>query len=731
MTTSSVTLKISGMSCASCAATIEKEVAKIEGVSSSAVNYAVESGKFEVNDKSLIDTIEKRIDELGYHASHGDEVDHDVRDKEDTKKIKSNFNLFVIAIILAVIIFLLEMGPLKGLPTPRSNWYLQLILALPIWGWIGFKFQKSLWSFIRTGRSDMNTLIGLGTTAAFLYSVFVTIFPTTSTSLGLTQRVYFEAVGFIISFVFLGQYFEDKAKRKTTQALNALFKLSAKNALVLRDGEFREISLSQVVRGDIIRVKAGEKFPVDGDITKGSSAIDEAMISGEPLPVKKSVSDKVFAGTINGDSAIEYKATKVGGDTFLAQIIQFVEDAQASKPAIQKYADRISSIFTPIVIVVAIITFTAWFFIGPEPIWGNSISNFIAVLVIACPCALGLATPTAVVVATGRASLKGLLIGGGEVIEKATDINTIVFDKTGTITVGKPTIIEALYDGDENDILTKLASIESFSEHPLAKAVIKLANDKGLTLLEPDSFEVVKGKGIIAEVDDEEFLVGNKRLLDDHQIELSTKLISHKVGSTIFVSSKQKHIATLVVGDEIKASSKDAIEHFHKLGIETWMITGDNHAVAEAVAKELGIDHVLSEALPLDKAAQVEKLQAQGKKVAMIGDGVNDAPALAKANLSLAMGTGTDVAMNASDVTIVNGDLAKACDFIELSIGTMKIIKQNLFLSMIYNTILIPVAAGVLVVFGGPMMPPVLASVAMGLSSISVVSNSLRIRKLV
>lgn len=730
MQTESVNLKISGMSCASCASSIEKEVAKLDGVLESSVNYAIESGHFSFTNEHTLKSIEDKIVELGYAIES--ESSMEKNDSQGSIE-KENFHKFIIGFSLAIAVFLFEMGPLKAWPSQKTNWWIQLVLTTPIWAWIGLKFQRSLLSFLRSGRSNMNTLIGLGTSAAFIYSVFITIFTDLGRELGLTIRVYFEAVGFITSFVFLGQYFEERAKKKTKEALNDLFKLSAKNANVLRDGQYQELAISQVIVGDTIRVRPGEKFAVDGKILKGESAIDESMISGEPIPVTKGEGEKVFAGTINGDHVIDYKATKVGSDTFLSQIITFVEQAQSSKPNIQKYADKISAIFTPVVIIIAITTFITWYLFGAEPKWGNAISSFIAVLVIACPCALGLATPTAVVVSTGRASLKGLLIGGGDVIEKAVEIDTVIFDKTGTITFGKPSVVDSIYrDGNQEiEVLTHLASIEQFSEHPLAKAVLKFANEKGVTLAEPDEFEVIKGKGIIAEIEGLEYHIGNEALLDDMRIKRDKELMSSKVGSYIFVVRNKEHIATLIVGDEIKPSAKEAIAHFKSLGIETWMITGDNEVVAKSVSDEVGIDHFIARALPIGKAKQVEKLQAKGRKVAMIGDGINDAPALAKADLSLAMGTGTDVAISASDVTIVKGDIAKACDFIDLSKGTMGIIKQNLFLSMIYNTLLIPVAAGVLVIFGGPTMPPVLASVAMGLSSISVVSNSLRIRKLI
>lgn len=720
-----IILKIEGMSCSSCAGTIEKEVASLDGVKKASVNFAVKTGQFEVQDISTKENIIEKIKSLGYLAADNKKTNSNV------EKTDENFSKFMISIFLAVMIFLFAMWPLGGWPSQNINWYFQFILCIPIWGWVGLKFQKSLIHFLMSGKSNMNTLIGLGTSAAFLYSTFITIFSKYSVQIGLTQKVYFEAVGFIISFVYLGQYFEEKAKRKTTEALNSLLHLSSKNATLIIDGELKEVKIEDVKVGDIIRVKPGEKLPVDGEIVRGESAIDESMISGESIPVFKKVEDHVFAGTINGDNLIEYRATKVGNDTFLSQIIDFVEKAQSSKPEIQKYADRISSIFTPAVILISVLTFWAWFLVGPIPVWGNSISNFIAVLVIACPCALGLATPTAVVVATGRASLKGLLIGGGDIIEKAIGIDTIIFDKTGTITEGKPSVIEISLKGNDETILKDIASIEQFSEHPLSKAIVQYAKSRDLKLNEPDAFEIVKGKGLKAEIEGKSYLVGNEKLLNENGVLLDEEFSLKQVGSFVFISKNHQHVGTVIIGDKIKESSKETICSLKKRGIETWMITGDNEVIAEAVSKELEIDHFIANALPLEKSTQLERLQKSGKVVAMVGDGVNDAPALAKADLSMAMGTGTDVAINASDVTIIKGDLSKALEFIELSEGTMKIIKQNLFLSMVYNALLIPIAAGILVIFNGPMMPPILASIAMALSSISVVTNSLRIRNIV
>lgn len=721
---SQLQLKIGGMSCASCASNIEKSIKAISGVEKASVNFATESAAIEISSEDIAKIVEENITSLGYSV---------LKEGSENKVVQENdFLKFIISFALSVILFLFAMGPLMHYPSHHVNWWIQLVLALPIWLWIGVSFQKSVFHFFKTGQSNMNTLIGLGTSSAFLYSAFVTIFNDFSIKHGLTQTVYFEAVGFIISFVFLGQFFEKKAKKKAKEALDALLKLGAKKATIIKDGKEVVVDISDVVIGDIIRVRPGEKIAVDGVVTKGTSSIDESMISGEPLPVYKNEGDSVFAATINNEGVMEYRATKVGSDTFLSHIVQFVENAQNSKPSIQRYADRISSIFVPIVIIISILTFVLWFFLGPEPKWGLSISNLIAVLVIACPCALGLATPTAVVVATGKASQRGLLIGGGEVIEKATKVDAIIFDKTGTLTVGKPSVIEFKAIVDDELILNHVASIEAFSEHPISKAIVKFAQDKNHDLVEPDLFEIVAGKGIKASIGNDDYVIGSKKLLIENNISVDENALhSNKVGTKVLVARNQKMIASFTIGDEIKLEAKDVMTHLHSLGVETWLITGDNEFVAHDVAKNLGIDNVIANALPMDKLEYVKKLQGQGKKVCMLGDGVNDAPALSLADLSMAMGTGTDVAMNASDVTIIGGDLSKVVSFLVLSNKTMRVIKENLLLSMIYNSLLIPIAAGLLYPINGQLLPPVLASVAMGLSSISVVTNSLRIRKFI
>ncbi len=707
---------IQGMSCASCAASIEKEVSKLEGVDLASVNYAMETGAFEIDSLEREEQIQKKIIELGFTYS-----------KTKVESAESpNISRFVISMGLSLIIFFLAMGPGMGWPSMKINWYLQMFLATPVWICIGLKFQKSFLDFLKSGRSNMNTLIGIGTTSAYLYSFFITVFNEYSVQLGMTQKVYFEAVGFIISFVYLGNYFEDKAKRKTKQALNSLFQLSSKTARVRKGEEILEVKVQDVEIGDILIVKPSEKIPVDGKVTKGESSVDESMLTGEPIPVSKGKGDKLFSGTINGESVLEYKAMKVGPDTFLSQIIKFVEEAQNSKPEIQLYADKVSSIFTPVVVVISLLTFFLWFFLGPEPVWGNSISNFIAVLVIACPCALGLATPTAVVVATGKASLNGILISGGAVLEKAVDIDTIIFDKTGTLTIGRPMVID--YKFSDENALSLAAALEQYSEHIISKAIMNYTQEKKISYTEPDSFNVIKGRGIEGEVDGKKVFAGSAQLLEENNISIEKSLLSEKVGTEVMIAVDGIHQASFIIGDQIKPEVKTVLSHLKEKGIRTVLMTGDNERVAALVSQELGINEYHSHCMPMDKSFEVERLQKEGRKVAMIGDGINDAPALAKANLSVAMGTGTDVAINASDVTLVKGDLEKFLSFIDLSELTMRVIKQNLFLSLVYNTLLIPVAGGMLYLFDGPLMPPVLASVAMGLSSISVVSNSLRIR---
>lgn len=712
-------LKIEGMTCASCALNIEKAMDKVEGVESSMVNFATESGTFKVDENIKVEDLIKEISKQGYSAHT---KDTQITGRSETLRKP------VIAMILALVVFYFAMGPGKNQLTRQTNWYLQMILITPVFFWIGHRFQKAVLIFFKSGSSTMNTLVGFGTAAAYYYSSFITLFPSTAKILGMNMHVYFEAVGFIIAFVYLGKFFEEKAKKKAKSELDNLLRISTKTARIKRGDEFVEVPLEEVKKNDILQVKPGEKISVDGKVIEGQSDVDESMLSGEPLPVSKQKGSQVFAGTINGLSVITFKAQKVGSETMLAGIINFVETAQQNKAPIQLMADRISSYFVPVVLVISVLTFCGWFFFGPEPLWGNALSSMIAVLVIACPCALGLATPTAVVVSTGVASKKGMLIGGGDIIEKGDGVDTIIFDKTGTLTYGKPFVkeISLLCENvSEDSFLYEVASIESFSEHPLSKAILSYAKENGVTPGFPESFEVVSGKGIKAKFSGNDFLIGSSRYLNENQVHIIEE--SNQTGSHVYVSKNGVVQGLIIVDDKIKEQSKPTIAKLLKDKVTPWLISGDNKQTVEAVARELDIPKYVGNCLPVDKAKYVEELKNKGHKVAMIGDGINDAPALAKADLSIAMGTGTDVAMDASDVVIMDGDISKVDDFVRLSRKTMSIIKQNLFLSFVYNTLLIPLAAGVFYPIFNWTFPPVLASVAMGLSSISVVLNSLRI----
>lgn len=732
--------KVEGMSCASCAASIENHARKIPGVQKATVNFATESAQFEMDD-GLEEKLKSEVADLGFKlhdkttSSSEDEADHQKKkDDERTSSIRK----FWFALSMSILLFMMAMGPGKDLVSKQVNWWIQFLLASPVFLIIGRPFWQAVIVFVKKGHSNMNTLIGLGTGAAYFYSAFITVFFDFSQSLSLSQNVYFEAVGFIISFVYLGQYFEAQARKKARAAMDALFKIGAKEAVRINDqGEEENVPIEKVEKGDRLRVRPGEKIPVDGKIQKGLSSIDESMMTGEPLPVKKGEGDDVFGGTINSDGSLIIKATKVGNDTFLSQVIEFVEKAQLAKPDIQRYADKISGIFVPVIVVVALITFALWFIFGPEPKWAHALSSLIAVLVIACPCALGLATPTAVIVATGRASQRGILISGGDVIEKGSFIDAIVFDKTGTLTYGKPFVEKLLCrenvdTNQRQELIDQVTSIEVYSEHPLSRAIVNFGKENGAKIIDPDSFEIVPGLGLKASISGHDYLIGSEDLLKNNEIDASemNQIIESEniLGSLAYIARGRKVLGAYVLNDQVKPKAQETLKKFRDQGIETWLITGDNELMAKKLGQELEIDHIKSRALPEDKAKYIEEIQKRGKRVAMIGDGVNDALALSKADLSLAMGTGSDVAMEASDVTLVKGEIEKAYDFLNLSFESMKIIKQNLFLSFVYNVSFIPLAAGALYPWLGWQMPPVFASVAMGASSICVVTNSLRIR---
>jgi len=722
--------QVKGMSCASCAATIEKESKQFPLVKKAQVNFATESATIEYNDQADLARLFTSLKERGFELTPMGRGEKPQTEDHSGKK-------FLFAFIFSLGLFWFAMGPGMHAFEERTNWWIQLALATPIWIGVGWPFQKAVWLLFRRGVANMHTLIGLGTGAAYLFSVFMTVFYDFTKAHNLAETVYFEAAGFIISFVYLGQFFEHKARRRARQAMDALFTLSAKEATIVdADGVEKKIPLSEVKVGDKMIVRPGEKIPVDGNVLQGISSVEESLMTGEPLPVTKQKSDWVYGGTLNGEGTLIIRAKKVGSETFLAQMMSFVEDAQLKKPEIQRYADRISSIFVPIVIGISLLTFLAWYFLATDQSHSLAfaLSSMIAVLVIACPCALGLATPTAVVVSTGVASLRGLLISGGEAIEKASDINIVVLDKTGTLTHGKPFVVESEFiETDvivEEELQRDILSIENYSEHPLSKAIVQFLQAPNRGMIDPDQFEILPGLGLKAQIAEKSYLIGSERLMQEHKIDYKNAGIHFegKSGSLAFVSLNQKLVAYFLINDKLKEDAVLGLQKMKELGIEPWLVSGDRKAEVERVAKLLGIEKFHGEVLPLGKAELIEKIQKTGLRVAMMGDGVNDALALSKANLSIAMGTGSDVAIEASDVTLVKGEVMTAYEFFKLARETMKVIKQNLFLSFVYNTLCIPLAAGVFYPWLGWLMPPAFASAAMGLSSLSVLTNSLRLK---
>lgn len=714
--------EVIGMSCASCVNSVEKAAKSLPGIFSARVNYASETARFEAKEEKTFQELENLLAKKGYQII-------EIKSQSEQEDQGSEMWRFAIAMTLSAGLFLLDMTPVGAMIDQGLNWKIQFMLTLPIWAWLGREFLWALWRFVRSLESNMNTLIGMGTSAAFLYSAFVTFFTSHADEWGLSVQVYYEAAGFIIAFVILGKVFEKKAKKKALKDMDSLLRLSAKSARVIDDRGEREIPLEEVEKGMWLRVRPGEKIPVDGQVVKGVSSVDESLLSGESLPVKKQEGDEVFAGTINGEGAIDFIAKKVGRDTFLAGIIDFVTKAQMGRPQIQRFVDQVSSIFVPTVVVIAVVTFIGWFFWGPSPEWGNALSSMIAVLVIACPCALGLATPTAVIVSTGRAAKNGLLIGGGEVIEKGSDLDVVVFDKTGTLTEGRPKVQTFYRPNDsqmsEEKILRLVATVEAYSEHPLSRAIIQYCSEKGAAGSLPEEFEMIAGKGIMASFEDHKIQIGSYNFISE-VLDKEIELPDHFIGTQVLVAVDGHFEAAFLLQDSLKKGAKETIESLQGQGVECWMISGDQQKIVEQVAKELNIQNFVYEALPAKKIEMIESFQKKGKRVAMVGDGVNDAPALAKANLSIAMGSGTDVAMDAADVVVTQSEILKVEEFFSLAKKSMKVIKQNLFLAFVYNTLCIPLAAGGYFLLTGSAFPPVFASIAMATSSISVVTNSLR-----
>lgn len=739
------TFSIDGMSCASCSQAVEKAVNKLSGITTASVNLATEK-MFVEYDPSVLNVadITKAVTDAGYTAT--EEIDStSTVDKDREKKqqhIKEMWNRFWLSAVFAIPLLYVAMGHMIGLPLPSiidpmmhsSNFaLLQLALTIPII-YLGRSFFIVGYKSLFRGHPNMDSLVALGTSAAVVYSLYGTIM-VVSGDHHFSMELYYESAGVILTLITLGKYFEAVSKGKTSEAIKKLMGLAPKNAIVIRNNEEVEIPVDAVLVDDIIVVRPGEKIPVDGVITEGSTSIDESMLTGESIPVEKKIGDNVIGASINKNGSFKFRATKIGKDTTLSQIIKLVEDAQGSKAPIAKMADKISGVFVPIVIVLAILSGLAWFFIGGES-WIFALTITISVLVIACPCALGLATPTAIMVGTGKGAENGVLIKSGDALETTHKIKTIVFDKTGTITEGKPKVTDIITTQNisQDELLRLAASAEKGSEHPLGEAIVNGAVERNLNLAKTDSFEAIPGHGIEVSIEGSTLLLGNKKLMDDKKIDLGNLAsVSDNLaeqGKTPMYIAKDGQIAGIIaVADTIKQSSAMAIKKLHKMGIEVAMITGDNKRTADAIAKQVGIDRVLSEVLPEDKASEVKKLQAEGKKVAMVGDGINDAPALAQADIGIAIGSGTDVAMESADIVLMRSDLMDVPTAVELSKSTIKNIKENLFWAFAYNTLGIPVAMGVLHLFGGPLLNPMIAGAAMSFSSVSVLLNALRLKR--
>lgn len=754
------TLKIEGMHCASCAALITKKISALPNIKSVAVNYASDKANIDF-DPSLVSVsdMNKEISKLGYkfieEASKSPKKDlsleSDLSLKENATELDSDNlqekNQFALPISLMVFALMMwdvlakSFSFIPNLPIPMRVFDLILMLIASVFlFWVGRPYLVGLFRFMRFGSANMDTLVGIGTLTAYIYSLVITLVPSIATTYNLPSHSYFDATIVVIGFISFGKFLEARSKRKTGDAIAKLIGLQAKTALVIRDGKEMEIPSEEVIVGDHLIVKPGGMIAVDGEVTEGESYVDESMISGEPIPASKQQGDKVFAGTINTNSSFVFKATKIGAETMLAKIIKMVDEAQGSKAPIEALADKISSVFVPVVLGIAFTTLAIWlsvgsYYLGFSAAISFGILSFVSILVIACPCALGLATPTAVIVGVGKGALNGILIKDAATLETLHKVEVLVFDKTGTITVGKPSLSDIKNNSDlsDDDFISLLASLEAKSEHPIAHAVLNFAASKNIAQKNVEDFSVISGQGLRGKINGKEYFAGSLNFIKTLGLDFDVNNVEQFVvqGKTpVVLADKDSVLGFVMISDEIKDGAIEAVSSLRKIGVKTIMLTGDNKQAAEYIAKTVGLDEVFAELMPLDKLEKIKELQKENIFVAMAGDGINDAPALAQANVGIAMGSGTDVAIESAGITLLHGDISKVVQAIKLSKATMRTIKQNLFWAFIYNLIGIPLAAGLFYPLFGWLLSPVFAGLAMAFSSVSVVSNSLLLKRL-
>lgn len=728
--------KVSGMTCAACAISVESYLKPLEGIAEVSVNYPNQSVAIAYDgDLISIETIKKKIKEIGYDILIGEpkETQKEFEALEEIR-LKTLRSKLIFSAVFSIPVFVMAMFFMGKIP--YENW-IMMLLSIPVLFWSGSEFFVIAWKKLKHFSTNMDTLVALSTGVAFVFSVFNTVYPYYFLSRGVSPHVYYESAVIIITLILLGRYLEEKAKSKTSSAIKKLMGLKPKQVTVIRNGEEVIIAFDEIGKGELILLKPGDRIPVDGKVRKGTSFVDESMISGEPIPVEKTKGDEVFAGTINQKGALRILATKVGKDTLLSQIIQLVEEAQSSKPAIQKLADKIAGIFVPVVIGIATGTFVIWYFFGPDPSFSYALVTFITVLIIACPCALGLATPTALMVGIGKGAEQGILIKDAQVLETAYKVNTLILDKTGTITEGKPKVTDVFWAKEVDTKLMQkvILAIESQSEHPIAEAIVAHLKALETDTIITTSFDSITGMGATSVVDNIVYYVGNEKLMTSNNIIIPEELVAKATqlkseAKTVVYSSIGDAVAGIIaVADTIKDSAITAIQKIREMGIDVHMLTGDHEQAAKVISNAVGITHYQANVMPADKGNFVKELQQQGKIVAMAGDGINDSHALAQSDVGIAMGSGTDIAMESAGITLMNSDLKQIAKAITLSKATMQTIRQNLFWAFIYNLIAIPVAAGILYPMFEFLLNPMIAGAAMSMSSISVLVNSLRLKK--